>query len=200
MTPLNTLRRFKHPFPFGGSQAVGTLRAGGMVLLPTANLWQIVVHPARRQAVHDALRLCPPSPRYRAEMIFADVDQLRAWCPGIHPRLTTLLSYHRRPLTCIVPAGPRVPLALLDENAEVAVRLASDSFVYRLCEDVEHPLLGVLARGAGAVEVPTRFGAIRSDVLRRADHIVKRRVSEVLGTQTAVVVRFNETTDEVEFV
>ncbi|MEO0733652.1 MAG: Sua5/YciO/YrdC/YwlC family protein [Bacteroidota bacterium] len=187
-----------HPLPPLGSRALSTLHEGGLVLLPTANLWQLTAHLRHPRAVERLLRVCPPSATNRPELIFADRASLHAWCPRIHPRLDTLLTYHRRPLTLLVPAGHNVPLSLIDQRGEVAVRLAMDSFCYRLCEDLETPLVGCLAMGRGGNELPTRFGKIRSDVLRAASYTVQRRQREDIGGHTAVRARLDEN-GEIEF-
>lgn len=187
-----------HPLPPRGSRALPTLHAGGLVLLPTANLWQLSAHVNNPTAVKNLLAACPASPTNRPELVFADQETLFEWCPRIHPRLFTLLSYHKRPLTLLVPAGPRIPLALVDERGEVAVRLAMDSFVYRLCEDIEAPLVCCMAIGQGANQLPTSFGKIRSDVLRAADYTVKRRQRDELGHFRAVSARYDGE-GEIEF-
>lgn len=194
----NFLPEMHHPLPPRSARALPTLHAGGLVLLPTANLWQLAAHVKHPAAVQKLLIVCPPAPHNRPELVFPDQETLFAWCPKIHPRLFTLLAYHRRPLTLLVPAGPNVPLALIDGRGEVAVRLAMDSFVYRLCEDMEAPLVCCTALGRGASQLPTSFGKVRSDVLRAADHTVKRRQKDDLGHLRAVVARYGED-GEIEF-
>lgn len=194
----NILPEMHHPLPPRGSRALPTLHAGGLVLLPTANLWQLSAHIQHPAAVRKLLAACPSSPANRPELVFADQETLFAWCPQIHPRLYTLLSYHKRPLTLLVPAGPRVPLSLIDARGEVAVRLALDSFVYRLGEDMEAPLVCCMAIGQGANQPPTSFGKIRSDVLRAADYTVKRRQRDELGRLRAVSARYGGE-GEIEF-
>ncbi|MBC6996004.1 Sua5/YciO/YrdC/YwlC family protein [Neolewinella lacunae] len=186
------------PLPPLGSRALSTLHGGGIVLLPTANLWQVVAHVQQPQAITKLLAACPPSRVNRPELIFSDLETLRQWCPQLHPKLETLLAYHRRPLTLHVPAGRNIPLRLHDQRGEVAVRIAFDSFCYRLCEDLEAPLVACLAIGPDDTELPTRFGRVRSDVLRAADYTVQRRQQEELGTHTTVRVRLGEG-EELEF-
>lgn len=187
-----------HPLPNFGRRALPTLQAGGLLLLPTANLWQLCAKANHPDAVRRLLLSCPPSKFNRPELLFTDPEVLFHWCPRIHPRLHTLLSYHKRPLTLLVPAGPRVPLALIDDKGEVAVRVAMDSFVHRLCEDLEVPLASSMAVGPGASELPTSFGKVRSDVLEAAQHTVRRRQRETLGKFRAVSARFGDD-GEIEF-
>lgn len=188
-----------HPLPPTGSRALSTLHAGGLVLLPTSNLWQLTASAAHPSAVERLLRACPPGPSGSAELVFADRETLWEWCPRIPPKLDALLVYHKRPLTLLVPAGQRVPLRLIDHNGEVAVRLAGESFCYRLCEDLEGPIVSCLAMGKDSKDLPTSFGKIRSDVLRAANYTVARRVRDVLDTQTSVAVRLGED-GELEFI
>ncbi|MFK8162774.1 MAG: L-threonylcarbamoyladenylate synthase [Lewinella sp.] len=194
----NPLPEMHHPLPPLGHQALSTLHTGGLVLLPTANLWQLAASIHHPVAVQRLLKVCPVSSVNRPELIFADQETLFEWCPKIHPRLYTLLSFHKRPLTLLVPAGKRIPLALVDQNGEVAVRLAMDSFCYRLCEDLESPLVTCQAAGLGERQLPTRFGKIRSDVLRAADYTVKRRQREELNPFRAVAARYGGD-GEIEF-
>jgi len=152
----------------------------------------MAAHVAHPQAIRRLLHACPISQHNRPELVFPDAEMLFAWCPDVHPRLFTLLAYHKRPLTLIVPAGPLVPLALIDGRGEVAVRLAMDSFCYRVCEDLEDPLVCAHAIGFGETEAPTCFGKIRSDVLRAADLTVKRRQREEIGRFRAVSARYGK--------
>ena len=187
----------QHQLPLRGTGALSTLKSGGTVLLPTANLWQMVVDARKHAAVSNLLQACPPNRRNQPELIFADRETLVQWFPHIHPKLDTLFVYHGRALTVRLRASAQVPIALIDKNDEVNVRLAMDSFCYRLCEDLEGPLLASFAMGPGQQSLPTRFGQINSDVLRRADFTVMRRQKETLASRPAVRVRMNE--DELQF-
>lgn len=187
-----------YPLPPLGSRALSTLHAGGLVLLPTTNLWQLTAHATKPAAVSKLLSICPPATAGRPELIFADRDTLWDWCPRIPPKLDTLLEYHKGPLTVIIPAGRKVPLRLVDHRGEVAVRLAGDSFCYRLCEDIEGPLVSCLAMGQGARDYPTSFGKIRSDILRAATYTVTRRQRDTIDTQPTVTARL-KADGELEF-
>lgn len=186
-----------HGLPPRGAEALPTLRRGGRVLLPTANLWQMVVDARSLQSVRQLLSVCPRSKVNRPELLFADRVALLEWFPRLHPKLETLLSFHGRPLTVMTPANDLVADALVDHRGEVAVRITLDSYCQRLCEDLEAPLAATLAVGNGQTELPTGFGKIRSDVLRSSDYVVKRRQREQLDTQAAVCIRIRR--GEVEF-
>ncbi|MEL6356825.1 MAG: Sua5/YciO/YrdC/YwlC family protein [Bacteroidota bacterium] len=188
-----------HPYlPPLGSEALTTIHRGGLVLLPTANLWQVVTHLHDTAAIDRLLALCPPSSFNRPELLFYDLDLMRSWVPNLHPKLETLLSYHRRPLTLLIEGCPKAPASLRDVNGRVAIRLIQDSFCYRLGEDLELPLVAALAQAPGTQVIPNRFGVIRSDVLRGVDYVVQRRQKDILGHAPAVVITIDDE-DEIVF-
>lgn len=186
-TPL-----FMHPFlPPKGSEALSVLQQGGLVLLPTANLWQVVAHPRFSKTTERLQQLCPPTFYNRPELLFHDLDLLKAWIPRLHPKLETLLLFHKKPLTLLVEV-PLAPYFLQDEQGRTAVRLIQDTFCARLSEDLESPLVATLAQAPGDSSLPLRFGQIRSDVIKGVDCVVKRRQLETLDIAPAVMVCLDE--------
>ena len=183
--------------PPRGTGALSTLRQGGLVLLPTANLWQLVTDARQPTAVKRLTGACRGGSPNCPELVFADRDTLLSWFPQLHPKLDTLLSYHGRTVTMFTPATNMVPSVMVNDRDEVAVRLAMDSFCYRLCEDLEAPLAAVLAMPPDGKDLPTRFGKVRSDLLRMADYTVQRRQREELDSAPAVRVRMDG--DQLEF-
>lgn len=167
------------------------------MLLPTANLWQLVAEAKNFAAIKRLTSLCPVNNTNRAELIFADRESLLRWFPRLHPKLDTLLSYHGRALTVLTPAHDRVPDSLIDRNGEVAVRIAIDKLTHQLCKGMQGPLAATLAMGCGQEGAPISFGKVRSDVVRAAAYTVKRRQRDKLGTLPAVRIRMDG--DEVAF-
>lgn len=198
MTRSSTNANYFKAIPPSHPDELSSLQQGGLVLLPTANLWQLVVQADNYAAVGRMLQLCPATDTNRPELIFTDRPALLAWFPRLHPKLDTLLSYHGRALTILTPANDRVADALVDKAGEVAVRVAIDADCHALCKHLGSPLAGILAVGLGQQDLPTRFGKIRSDVLQAATFTVTRRQREDLDTQPALRIRLNN--EEVEFV
>ncbi|MEM7571852.1 MAG: Sua5/YciO/YrdC/YwlC family protein [Bacteroidota bacterium] len=187
-----------HPFlPPRGSDAIRVIQNGGLVLLPTANLWQVISDFRLTATRQRHLSLCPPTATNRPELIFSDLDLLHKWIPRLHPKLDNLLMYHRRALTILVDRPATIPIELSDSQGKVAVRLIQDSYCYRLSEDINAPLLATLAQPVGA-NLPLSFGQLRSDLLRSVDYVVKRRQRDQIGPAPAVCIQLNEL-DEIEF-
>lgn len=188
-----------HPFlPPIANDALDTIVEGGLVLAPTANLWQVLSDYRKADTMNRHLALCPPSPVNRPELLFADLEMLQKWFPRLHPKIDNLLLYHRRPCTVLLPISKKIPDQLADNNGLVAARLILDSFCYRLSEELESPLLASMAM-AEHTDLPVRFGKVRSDILRQMDHVVQRRQREDVGDGPAVTLYLNEA-DEIVFI
>jgi L-threonylcarbamoyladenylate synthase len=189
-----------HPFSSPrGSEVLATLRRGGLVLLPTANLWQVVSAYPSQSALSRQLDLCPPGSTSRIELLFPDLEMVRTYFPRLHPKLETLLSFHRRPLTVLVEPYPTAPPELIGPDGRMAIRLIQDSFCYQIAEDLDQPLVATFARGLGSPFYPLSFGRVRSDVIKGVDYVVRRRQKDLIAEAPAVTIHLDER-DEVVFV
>jgi L-threonylcarbamoyladenylate synthase len=174
------------------------LRYSGIVLLPTDSLWCVACDATDPVATKRLTRLCPPQPELPVELLFPDVEALRAATLRLHPRLETLLAFHRRPLAVITEPAHRLPAEVLHPDGYAVARVAQDPFCARLTRELGRPL-ALAAAQCGAGPPPTHFGRVRSDIITGVDYTVKFRQREQLGEGPAVMVRYNEETAELEF-
>ena len=108
---------------------------------------------------------------FAPEVLVSDLDMLRSMVPGLHPRLETLLAYHRRPLSILIERHTGVPLILRDERGRAVFRITPDPVCRQLIERLNTPLAAVFATPdpAGA---PREFGSVSSGILERMDGIL----------------------------
>ena len=192
-TPVNT----PPPADALGS-ALRHLRYSGIVLLPTDSLWCVACDALDPVAVKRLSRLCPPLPGLPVELLFADVESLRAATRRLHPRLETLLAYHRRPLAVVAQPAQRFPAEVLQADGQLVGRIAQDTFCARLVRELGRPLALAVAQ-RGSEPPPTHFGRVRSDIIAGVDFTVQFRQREELGEGPAVMVRYDERAAELEF-
>lgn len=184
------------------ADALGTalrhLRYSGIVLLPTDNLWCVAGDATDPVAVKRLARLCPPTSELPVELLFAEIATLRSAAEQLHPRLETLLAFHRRPLAVVVSPARSFPDEVLDTNGKLVARIAQDPFCRRLVRELGRPLaLAVAQRGPGPL--PIHFGRVRSDIIAGVDHTVQYRQCEQLGDGPAVMVHFDDGAEELVF-
>lgn len=152
--------------------AVKALRAEKLVLFPTDTVWSLGCVPSAEPALDQITSLKRTQDPENFEILFESVEQLKHYFPALHPRLETLLSFHRRPLTLQLPGGRPLPQRLFDVQGEVAVRVVQDPLCAALIRTVGEPLVSSVA-GIGEDPLPTHLGVIRSDFLQGVDYVLK---------------------------
>jgi L-threonylcarbamoyladenylate synthase len=168
------------------ARAVGVLRAGGVIALPTETVYGLAADVANEAAI---ARVYAIKGRPAGHPLIAhapDVDALAGYVAEIAPELRALAArFWPGPLTAIVARGPRTPRAVTGGQDTVAVRVP------------DHPLaLAILREFGGALAAPSanRFGRVsptsaehvRADLGDAVDLIVDGGPARV-GVESTIV-------------
>ena len=174
------------------------LQEGGIILFPTDTLWSIGCAATHVGAVQRMLSLAKSTDGGQAEILVHSLPALKELIPHLHPRLETLLHFHQRPLAVLVKGTGCLPDELLRPGGEVAVRIVQDAFSSELIKAFGRPVFSLFAAVEGALP-PASFGSISSDIIQGCRHVVRHRQAERIAGEPAVMVRFCEHSDELEF-
>lgn len=156
------------------SEIVRILEEGGIICYPTDTVWAIGCDATNSAAIERLNALKGNTSRSGYISLVSDLAMLKTFVPKIHPRLETLLSFHRRPLTLIYEKNIGLPSALKAADGSVALRIPVDEFCLFLLQHFGKPIVSSSANIAGQAFPPT-FGAISSDILGNVDYVVKYR-------------------------
>ncbi|MGW6710806.1 L-threonylcarbamoyladenylate synthase [Streptomyces sp. NPDC054956] len=140
--------------------AVGVLRAGGLVALPTETVYGLAANAEDAAAVTRIFQVKGRPPSHPLILHISGAEQLDAWVADV-PATARLLAEHfwPGPLTLVLRRGSRVPLEATGGLETVAVRVP------------DHPVaLGLLSAFGGGVTAPSanRFGSVSPTT---ADHV-----------------------------
>ena len=177
--------------------ALETLQSGGLILYPTDTVWSIGCDATNLRAVGRIRQLKKTDDALGLEILVSSIDMLRRYVAHLHPRIETLLLYHLRPLTVAYRQGRNLPNSILDENGQVAIRLAQDEYCRQLITRLGKPVVATEA-DLRLGYYPDSFGAISSDVIERVDYVSKYRRSDKIPAQPLVMARLSPR-DELEF-
>ena len=177
--------------------ALETLQSGGLILYPTDTVWSIGCDATNLRAVGRIRQLKKTDDALGLEILVSSIDMLRRYVAHLHPRIETLLLYHLRPLTVAYRQGRNLPNSILDENGQVAIRLAQDEYCRQLITRLGKPVVATEA-DLRLGYYPDSFGAISSDVIERVDYVSKYRRSDKIPAQPSVMARLSPR-DELEF-
>lgn len=196
LTTTNAERSVVHNYPL--EAVLSTLHSSGLILFPTDTLWSIGSDAIDPVAVHRLLRLyrrvTQPQP---LEVLVNSIDMLKNHLPDLHPRIETLLAYHRQPLSVVADRVHGLPAPLSYPATMPAFRLVRDHYSLSLIHQLGRPLLSMFASFDGS-SLPAHFGAITSDVLTSVDQVVGLQTPESRSTRPSVMVRITPD-DHLEF-
>jgi L-threonylcarbamoyladenylate synthase len=158
--------------------AVKALLAEKTILFPTDTVWSIGCLPLAVDALQQISTLKREIRAENFEVLFDSIAQLKLYCPFLHPKLETLLSFHKRPLTLLVDQIEGLPTEVYDFYGQVNVRVVQDDLGRQLIGEVDQPIITMPA-GNDEQDYPRNFGAIPSDFLQGVDYIMKIRQRDV---------------------
>lgn len=175
-------------------ETLSALEAGKLVIYPTDTVWALGCDATNAEAV---ARVAAVKERPEAQGFVSLVDSLemlKRYVPYVHPRLQTLLAHHARPLTMIYPDVQGLAAGVTAADGSAAIRIASDAYCEALIGSFGKPLVSTSANLRGS-QPPPHYGAISSDVLRRADHVVKYRQRDTEPAEPSVIARWNDSNE-----
>ena len=150
------------------------VKNGGTICFPTDTIWALGCDATNEEAVRK-IREIKGLPDKEGMVILVDsIQMLRQVVPTLSPRIETLLSLHHRPFTLIYNETTGLAANVGAADQSVAIRFTHDPFCQQLIRACERPLIGTSAAMYGE-ELPANFGTISSEVLGKADYVVKYR-------------------------
>jgi L-threonylcarbamoyladenylate synthase len=175
---------------------VQDLLAGKVILMPTDTIWGLVCDAQNPDAIQRVYQLKGLQPGAGLVSVVSDITMLKHYVPNLHPRIETLLMFHKRPLTVLYPDTRVLDVSLQGPDKTTAIRLTFDPICHRLIE-VMGPLVAAAASTFDS-PYPTHFGEIRSDILSQVDHIMKYRQDDRRPFVPSVMARLGAD-EELEF-
>lgn len=162
-----------------------------ILLLPTDSVWGICCDATSQVAIHRILKLKSQPEHKGLVTLVADIEMLKSFVPVIHPRLETLLSLHKRPMTVLYNGVKDLPDILFGEDGSLAVRVAHDPFIQDVIYRLGKPIVATLPAEWGG-QAPSTFGAISSLFIEHVDYVAQWRRRDKEDREVSTIVRMNK--------
>jgi len=182
---------------YSTEKATETLANGGLILYPTDTIWGVGCDATNEAAVEAVFDLKKRPKDKPFVLLMSDVDMLKAYLKQLHPRLETLLLYHKRPLTIIYEDAINLAPNAIAANGSVAIRIPKDEYCLDLIRDFGKPIVASSANISNE-PFPSHFGEVSSDVIVGVDYIEKYRQWDKEQREPSVIARLG-VKDELEF-
>ncbi|WP_150911859.1 L-threonylcarbamoyladenylate synthase [Marinobacter halotolerans] len=155
------------------SQAVRTIRAGGVIAYPTEAVWGLGCDPWNTNAVERILELKQRPMEKGLIVVAGSVEQVRFLLdPLPEDQQQKALGYWPGPFTCLLPdLLGQIPQEVRGRHSTIAVRVSDHPLVQALCQAADSPLVSTSANPAG--RQPARYSwQVRQYFGNRLDRVV----------------------------
>lgn len=172
------------------SQMLDVLADAGLILYPTDTIWGIgcdACNPVAIERIYNLKRRDRSKPFV---LLVDSIEMLKNYVAQVHPRIETLLSFHKRPLTIIYEQGINLPPNAMSNTQSVAIRIVQDGFCKELLKALDRPLIATSANISDE-PFPGNFGEISSEVIQGVDYVVHHRREERKVNEPSVIVKYD---------
>lgn len=166
------------------------LKDGNVLLHPTDTVWGLAAISSSREAV-DRIYSLKNRERNKPLILLVDnINRLKSYVKEIHPRIETLLNYHRRPLTIIYNNTRNVPDYLKAEDGSIGIRIVQDHYCQKLIADIGEPIVSTSAN-LSHEPTPHKYADI-SDVISDGVDLIFRPNTEEHNREPSVIAMLDE--------
>lgn len=172
------------------SNIVDTLKQDGVILYPTDTIWGLG-GSIKSESATEKIYAIKKRERQKPLLLLVDsIKMLKRYIKEIHPRVETLMVYHKQPLTIIYEANHRIPSYLLCGGTSIAIRVVQDEFCKSLINLLGHPITSTSANIASKPS-PRYFHEINDEVIRSSDYVVQYRQEDTTKAKASVIAKFD---------
>lgn len=172
-------------------KACQVLSKGGVILYPTDTIWGIGcdatneeavrrVYEIKQRADSKALLVLVDSP-VKVDFYVQDVPEV-AW---------DLIELTDKPLTIIYSDARNLAANLLAEDGSVGIRVTSETFSQRLCQQFRKAIVSTSANISG-MPSPACFSEISEEVKAAVDYVVGYRQEETTAPSPSSIIKLGK--------
>lgn len=173
------------------SDIIRTLESDGVLLHATDTVWGLACSALSKKGIDKIYSIKGRDNNKPLLMLVDSVEMIKKHVPHIHPRIETLLLFHKKPLTVVYPNIIKLPKFSLAKNGSAAIRVTSDPFTNHLIKLLGCPLMSTSANISNEPFVRS-LGEVSKEVLDKVDFISKHRKDEKLIGKPSVMINYND--------
>jgi len=171
--------------------ALQILRNGGIILCPTDTIWGISCNAYNQKAVSRIYKIKGREISKPFILLVDSITNLKKYIVSIHPRVETLIHYHRRPISVIYQSSPQLPEYLSGDDGTVAIRVTKDPFLMQTISELGKPIVSTSANIASH-KSPEKFSDIEKAIIQNVDYVVKSDNGSIQRSKSSMLIRYNE--------
>ncbi|HEB62002.1 MAG TPA: threonylcarbamoyl-AMP synthase [Bacteroidetes bacterium] len=169
---------------------IDLLDQGKVILYPTDTIWGLGCDALNTGAIKKIYKIKQRELNKPFIVLVSSIEMLKEYIQDIHPRVETLLLYHKRPLTLIYPKGKNLP-SILMKNKKIAIRIIKEPVIAELIEKFGRPIVSTSANIAGA-DFPKSYNEINKEIIEAVDYTFKYKQNDPHPGSPSVIATYNK--------
>lgn len=152
-------------------KALGTLRAGGVILYPTDTVWGLGCDATNPEAVARVFEIKKRAEAKSMLVLVGSEGMLQRFVPDVPDAAWQLIDVAVSPLTIVYDHVDDIAPALRAADGSTGVRITCEKFSRTLCLRFGKPIVSTSANVSGQ-PAPSNFPEISGDIIGQADYVV----------------------------
>jgi len=173
------------------SDIIRTLESDGVLLHPTDTVWGLACSVYSKKAIEKIYAMKKRDRSQPLLLLVDSLEMLKKYVPHIHPRIETLLHFHKKPLTVIYPDIESIPSFARAKDNSVAIRIIQDTYCNQIIKLLGNPLVSTSANISGE-PFPKSFAEISQSLIDDADFVSMYRRKEQVSSKPSVLINYNQ--------
>ena len=163
------------------------LREDKVIICPTDTIWGLSCSVMSEFATKKIYKIKNRAIGKPFILLVSDLEMLQRYVVELHPRIETLLSHHKKPLT-IIHDNPRfIPEYALAEDGSIGIRIVQDEYCQNIIKGLNAPLVSTSANYSGS-DAPGNFREIEKKLIDEVDYTAMyKREEDKLHTPSVII-------------
>lgn len=173
------------------TQAVDTLRRGGIILYPTDTVWGIGCDATNSEAVRRVFEIKQRPDSKALITLVGSEGALERAVANVPEVAWELIEAAVDPVTIVYDHGAGVAPELLAADDSLAVRLTREPFSAKLCQRFGRPIVSTSANVSGQ-PAPATFSEIPAEIIEKSDYVCQSRRDESGKAKPSMVIKISD--------
>ncbi len=164
---------------------------GLIMLCPTDTIWGLSCDAFNPEAVSKIYKIKQRDLDKSCILLVNSIAQSKKYITNFHPRIETLLSFHKKPLTVIHQASQNLPKHLTHEDGTIAIRITSHPLLKEVITMLGRPIISTSANIQGKAS-PKYYNEISDRIRKKVDYICYTGREESPNIPPSTIIKYSQ--------
>lgn len=172
------------------TNAVNTLKRGGVILYPTDTVWGIGCDATNAEAVKRVYDIKRRADSKALIILLGREPDLYRYVYEVPDVAVELIEVSDRPTTIIYDKGINLASNVTADDGSVAIRVTTDPFCQQLCKGLRRPLVSTSANISGE-PAPAIYDEITDEIKDAVDYVVEHRRNDLSRSLPSIIIKIS---------